>query len=34
MSEETLNFILWFDIGWLTGLISLIIYLYIDGGQK
>lgn len=28
MSEETLNFILWFDIGWFIGLILLILYLY------
>ena len=28
--SDTLQFIIWFDIGWLIGLIGLGIYLYLD----
>lgn len=30
MDAEVVKFILWFDIGWLIGLVGFIIYLYFD----
>lgn len=28
--SDTLQFVIWLDIGWLIGLIGLAIYLYLD----
>ena len=34
MDAEVVKFILWFDIGWLIGLVGFIIYLYFDSRQE